>query len=240
MDGREMTSPWAVGVESRADLLARLQRTYDLSIRTFRLGGLDLEIAALRDPDRLLDAATLEQAHAEMTWQPYWGKVWAASLGLGQDLASRNWNGCIVADLGCGLGVPGAVAAAQGANVWFIDNAPPALEFVRWNSWPWRQRVEIARFDWRENQELGQRFDLILGSDILYAREDIPCLDRFWRRHLRESGTVLLSEPCRLLTGDLLPLVTAAGWRAAQRTVQVDSSGERVNIIALTPIAQAE
>jgi predicted nicotinamide N-methyase len=218
----------------RHELAQRIRAKFDVVEQSLTVGSVSLRALALRDPDSLLDAMTIEQSHSEMDWQPYWGKVWASALGLGEWLAARELGGLDVADLGCGLGIPGAVAAARGAKVWLLDNALPALEFVQWNVWPWRERTTIVAIDWRRHAELSQSFDLILGSDILYSRDDIPHLDRFWRRHLRPEGMVVLSEPGRLMTGDLLPEVQAAGWSVVSSSMRVGPDHQKVTLMQLT------
>ncbi len=217
----------------RDELERALRARFDWVIRSYTIGSMRLEFAALRNPDALMDEVTIELSHDEMAWQPYWGKVWPSSLGMGQTLAVENLTGKAIVDLGCGLGVPGCVAAAVGGRVWFVDNAIPALDFVRWNSWPWRDRVEVLNFDWRRDAQLPLQFDMILGSDILYAREDVPYLDRFFRRHLAPGGQILLSEPCRLMTLDILPQVRALGWSVTSSSQLVEQSGEKVNLLSL-------
>ena len=66
--------------------------------------------------------------------------------------------------------------------------------------------------NWRTD-ELGEQFDLILGADILYERLQWEHLDRFWRKHSRPGGSILLGEPGRQ-TGDMFPdWIASAGWK---------------------------
>ena len=104
-------------------------------------------------------------------------------------------------DLGCGMGLSGSVAAALGARVMFADIEPPALLFARLNSLPWRRRVRARRVNWKTDQ-LGEKFDVILGADIVYERGQWEYLEPFWRGHLKPGGVVMLGEPGRQ-TGDL-------------------------------------
>ena len=106
-----------------------------------------------------------------------------------------------VLDLGCGMGLSGTVAAALGMRVLCVDLEAPALVFARLNSLPWSARVRTRRLNWRTDV-LNERFDLILGADILYERTQWEYLEPFWRQHLAPTGTVLLGEPGRQ-TGEL-------------------------------------
>ena len=97
----------------------------------------------------------------------------------------------------------------------FADLEAPALLFARLNSLPWRRRVRTRRLNWQRDR-LAEKFDLILGSDILYERKQWEYLEPFWRAHLAEGGTVLLGEPGRQ-TGELfMPWIVDRGWALEQ------------------------
>jgi hypothetical protein len=50
--------------------------------------------------------------------------------------------------------------------------------------------------DWGKDR-LDEKFDLILGADVIYDRAQWPALEKFWLAHLAPGGTVLLAEPNR-------------------------------------------
>lgn len=117
-----------------------------------------------------------------------------------------------VLDLGCGMGLAGTVAAALGARVLFADLEAPALLFARLNSLPSRPRVRTRRLNWQFDR-LGERFDLIVGADILYERKQWEYLEPFWRAHLEAGASVLLGEPGRQ-TGDAFGAwIESRGWQ---------------------------
>ena len=149
---------------------------------------------------------------------PYWAELWDSAMGIGQFLVREygpergTGNPPLsVLDLGCGMGFAGTVAAACGHRVLFADLESPALLFARLNSLTWRQRVRTRQLNWRTDR-LDERFDLILGADILYERKQWDHLEPFWRAHLAPGGSVLLGEPGRM-TGDLFgDWITTRGW----------------------------
>ncbi len=105
------------------------------------------------------------------------------------------------------------------------DNAPPAVEFARLNTWPWRANCRVLPIDWHRTV-LDGAFDLIVGSDILYERREIEPLDRFFRRHLTDQGTVLLADPSRPMTREFLQHFARLGWN--QETAEVHSERTRL------------
>ena len=139
-----------------------------------------------------------------------------------------------VLDLGCGMGLSGTVVAALGARVLFADLEAPALLFAQLNSLPWSSRVRTRRVDWRTDQ-LGERFDLIVGADILYERKQWDHLDPFWRAHLAPGGSVLLGEPGRP-TGDAFPdWICPRGWSLQTLHQPVPTRPRPIRIFVLTP-----
>jgi predicted nicotinamide N-methyase len=225
-----------VGVD---DLLEQVRQKYEVASGTVRFGELSFDFWRVADPETVLDEETLQQSHAELPWQPYWAETWDTAYGVAMELAERSLEGLRVLDLGCGLGLTGTVAAARGAEVVMADYAPPALSFARLNSWPWRERVQVLRVNWRTD-DLGQRFDLIVGSDILYDREDLPYLDVFFRSHLEPQGTVLLGEPSRLLTREFIQWIRQHGWHLQESCRQVPQSDRPIRLVELQRSADEE
>ena len=130
------------------------------------------------------------------------------------------------------MGLAGTVAAALGARVVFADLEPPALLFARLNSMPWRERVRTRQLNWQTDR-LDERFDLILGADILYERKQWDYLEPFWRAHVAPSGAVLLGEPGRQ-TGDLfVDWIAARGWQLTRHAEKVATRPQPIRLFEL-------
>lgn len=199
-----------------ADVRMRLSKAFDIAEEAWTFSGKPFTFVRPRDPEAILDDTVLSQAYDEMEWTPYWAQAWEASIGLCDFLAGQKLDGKRTMDLGCGLGMTSAVLLEAGATVVAGDNAPPALDFARLNTWPWRERCDVRAIDWRSSS-IRPRFDLIVGSDILYDRADIEVLSRFFFDHLVTGGEVLLADPGRLMTGPLLAMLSDLGWSQSTR-----------------------
>ena len=190
------------------------------------IGGQPFAFTRVADPNQILEEAALDEDRREVETGvrrdgdqlrlPYWAELWDSGLAvarmLGQERHAIGLEGRRVLDLGCGMGLTGSVAAMFGANVTFADLETPALLFARLNSFPWRDRVTARHVNWRLDH-LRQRYDLIIGADILYERSQWEALESFWREHLARGGRVLLGEPGRP-TGDLfIDWIQARRWR---------------------------
>lgn len=130
------------------------------------------------------------------------------------------------------MGLTGTIAAALGADVLMADLETPALLFARLNSLPWGGRVRARQLNWQTDR-LGERFDLILGADILYERKQWEFLDAFWREHLAEGGHLLLGEPGRQTGDTFLEWAPARGWRLQRRDLKVPTRETPVRVLRL-------
>ena len=70
---------------------------------------------------------------------PYWCRIWPSAVAVARQLVRGSGSGAglegvRVLDLGCGLGVPGAQAAALGGALCSVDFEPDALAFAQWNA----------------------------------------------------------------------------------------------------------
>lgn len=115
-------------------------------------------------------------------------------------------------DLGCGMGFAGVVAAMMGHRVVFADLEVPALLFAKLNSLPWLKRVRFQQLNWQTDL-LPEKFDLLIGADVLYERSQWQFLEPFFREHLAENGVVLLGEPGRQTGDDFGAWIRDKGWR---------------------------
>lgn len=216
---------------------------------TVRVGPLSLEFTRIEDPNRVLDEVAaeedrLEKVHGRRVGEdqlhlPYWAELWDSARGIGQHLDKMTNEECLprlsVLDLGCGMGLSGTVAAALGCRLMFADLEAPSLLFARLNSLPWRQRVRTRRLDWRKDR-LGERFDLILGADILYDRKQWDHLEPFWRAHLANRGSVLLGEPGRK-TGELfIDWIRDRGWRLQKFKEPVETRSTPIRLFRVSVI----
>jgi predicted nicotinamide N-methyase len=105
---------------------------------------------------------------------PYWSILWRSGLALAREVAGTELDGQRVIELGSGLGLPSLAAARSGAEVLAVDVAPEAIELLEANARRNGVRLEAALADWSRPDPLLERgpFDLVLGADVLYERQN--------------------------------------------------------------------
>ena len=178
-------------------------RTKQESIAIAGVG--DLLIRSLFDrqqhADPLGDAERLGISSAQ--W-PLFGLLWPSGAHLAARMALRP---VVLAErileIGCGLGLASLVGHRRGADVTASDVHPLAaaflLENLRLNQLPpmkyrhgaWAARAQAAPGD------VQGLFDLIIGSDVLYERDDGATLAGFIQRHAAPVAEVWIVDPDR-------------------------------------------
>lgn len=148
---------------------------------------------------------------------PYGIALWPSAIALAHDLAARGatLRGLRILELGAGTGLPGIVAASYGAHVVQTDGNEQALELCALNG---RSNgladIEYRLADWTTWNDT-QRYDMLLGADVLYAERQHPHLRRIFETNLAPGGRVLLADPFRSPSLKLLELLESGGWTIA-------------------------
>ena len=127
-----------------------------------------------RESAELADDAGVEWAPVV----PYWSVIWRSGRALARELHGVALGDLRVVELGCGLALPSIVAARAGAAVLATDASSQALALARRNARLNDVRIDTAKVDWAEPDELVRRapFDLVLAADVLYERASVAQL----------------------------------------------------------------
>ena len=172
----------------------------------------DLVIRSLADRQQFHDP----HRHAERigissaAW-PLFGQLWPSGAALAARLAQREVRPAErILEIGCGLALPSLAGHRRGANITASDCHPLAAGFLRANlrlnglapmsyrhgQWtvPARERVRSGA---HRGSVVRGRFDLIIGSDVLYERDTSGGLAAFISRHANASSQVWIVDPDR-------------------------------------------
>jgi predicted nicotinamide N-methyase len=198
---------------------------YDTHIRTLRLGDHAYRIRSLVDLQQFADpdhhARRLGISSAQ--WSLF-GHVWPAGRLLAEAMATHDIAGKRVLELGCGLGLASLVLRHRGADVVASDYHPLAEAFLSYNAAlnelpavPYR----TLRWD-TPNETLG-RFDLIIGSDILYERDHAERLSALLPRHARVVSEVLFTDPGRGNSAPFTRALAAQGYAVTERRCRMNA-----------------
>ena len=235
-------------------LHARLARRFDLVTEPVAVGPLRVTFTRVADPQKVLDdlcakidlheKASGQRVAGDQLGLPYWAELWDSAVGMGAWLIEHDsWlkkrpdpqspvPATRVMDLGCGMGLSGTVAAMKGADVLFADYETACLPFAQLNGRRYSDRVRSRKVNWQTDR-LGEQFDVLLGSDVLYDKTQWRFLVPFFDAHLAPGGAVLLGEPGRQ-SGDLfIPWIETQGWTLRHREQKVPTRTTPIRLFEL-------
>ena len=162
---------------------------------------------------------------------PYGLALWPASIALAHELVSRasELPGRRILELGAGTGLPGIVAATYGARVVQTDRLEDALTIARLNAERNGVRsIEHRVGDWTAWTD-AERYDLILGADVVYAPRLQPFLRTIFDTNLAPGGRVLLGDPFRSASIRMLEAMEQDGWKVGMTKWRLGGQwGERL------------
>jgi predicted nicotinamide N-methyase len=162
-------------------------------------GGADLHIRSLLDrqqyADPFGDAAAAGISSA--VW-PLFGLVWPSAQKLADLMQVWEIGTRRVLEIGCGLGLASIVIHRRQGDITASDCHPLTSAFLDANlTLNHLPAIKYLTGNWgRANPLLGQ-FDLIIGSDVLYERNQPEDLSAFIQLHAAPTAEVLVIDPNR-------------------------------------------
>jgi 2-polyprenyl-3-methyl-5-hydroxy-6-metoxy-1,4-benzoquinol methylase len=161
--------------------------------------GAYLDIRSLLDRQQYSDPLG-EAAAAGISpacW-PLFGQLWPSAQKLADLMQVWNLDGRRILEIGCGLGLASLVIHRRHGNITASDCHPLTDSFLQANLLlNLLPQLRYATGNWaRENPALG-RFDLIIGSDVLYERSQPEQLAAFLECHAAARAEILIIDPNR-------------------------------------------
>lgn len=212
----------------------------DFPLNEYRLTADGVECGVLHVNAVLTAAEEAEYLLSPVDRPPYGVALWAASIALAHEIASRPTefrSGATVLELGAGTGLPGITAASLGTRLVQTDNNFVALHLAKRNLDHNRlEGVEQRQANWAEWTDTA-RYSRIIGSDILYSAEMHPHLRRIFESNLAAGGRVLLSDPFRASGIAMLEEMELSGWSITMSKWRIGDGGEArpIGVFELAP-----
>lgn len=214
--------------------LEKIERDYRLKTVQLQLENRILELVKVANMDELLDRIT------EVDELPFWAEIWPAAIGLAIFIFQNreSFTGKRILELGAGAGLAGIAAKLAGADVTQSDFIGAALSFIRVNCL--RNQVPVGNLllaDWRDFPEVAAKYDLVIGSDILYEKTLHSDLVKVFHQVLKSGGSVYLSDPGRGFGRQFVSDLTVLGWDNIHVQVPVfyEEQTYTIDIYRLTP-----
>lgn len=172
----------------------------------YEVRKLDVEIGAFKGRIRALSdrmqysdptGSAARAGICSASWSLF-GQLWPASQVLAKAVKTIEIEGRSVLELGCGLALPSLVLQYRGANITASDHNPITETFLNYNT-NLNNLPNIPYLDlpWGDEGLETKRYDLIIGSDILYEPNHADLLVGLIERIAEPKSKVLVSCPGR-------------------------------------------
>jgi predicted nicotinamide N-methyase len=172
---------------------------YQTQISDYAFGDQHFRIRALTDLQQFADPDALAQGAgiSSAQWSLF-GHVWPSGELLALAMATHVVEGKRVLELGCGLALASLVLRRRGVEIVATDRHPLTEVFLAYNAaLNDLDAVPYRRMDWMTGSENMGRFDLIIGSDVLYERAPAMALAALLPSLARPACEVVISDPAR-------------------------------------------
>ncbi len=172
---------------------------YQVKFETLNLGGRDYRIRSLLDRQQFSDPdGSAERAGISSATWPLFGLVWPSSRILAGAMQDYAMEGKRILEIGCGLALASLVMGRRGADITASDCHPLAAAFLAENLCLNEMApIPFQTGNWSASDPDLGRFDVIIGSDVLYERDQPNLLSRFIERHSRPDVEVIIVDPDR-------------------------------------------
>lgn len=172
---------------------------YQVKTELVALPGGALLIRSLLDRQQFSDPRdeALAAGISSAAW-PLFGLVWPSGLILAAVMETHEIAGKRVLEIGCGLALASLVVHRRDGDITASDCHPLAGDFLAHNlTLNGLLPLKYETGNWgRENHDLG-RFDIIIGSDVLYDRNQPAALSDFIEMHANAAAEILIVDPDR-------------------------------------------
>jgi predicted nicotinamide N-methyase len=164
---------------------------------------------------------------------PYWAHLWSGARVLAEVVPCDR---ATAIELGCGLGLPGLVAARRGARVTFVDRVAAPLAFVRASAAASGLRaVDVVAAD-ATGGAVTARFDLVLAAELLYDRALFGRIAEAIEARLAPTGVAFLADAGRIDTRQFYAELARVGLRfdATEHRVREEGLPVTVRLVEIT------
>lgn len=205
-------------------IMEQIRRKYRVETAPLKLGKKEMQILQMEDLEGYIENL-IENTNVGPMELPYWAKLWDTSLLLAYFLGKQPvipWQRML--EIGAGVGVVGLYASLCGHDVTITDVDEDALLFSRANVLLNNAGARVRKLDWNA-PDIGDRYEVIFGSEVIYDRKSYPLLVAFLRKALAPNGTAFLAKSTSLHAPAFFDEMTKY-FKFKQTVQKVRSDGE--------------
>ena len=174
-------------------------QNYHLKYETVTVNNVEFQIRSLKDRQQFYDHEQRAEklGISSATW-PLFGVLWPASRILAAEVSLFELNGKRILEIGCGIGLSSIVLHQMGFDITASDYHPLAEEFLDTNILNNNMLpIKFLAGNWETENPLLGKYDLIIGSDVLYEPAHAENVSQFIDKHSSFDVEVIIVDPNR-------------------------------------------
>ncbi len=194
---------------------------YQVTIQTISGIGDDIALRSLLDRQQFHDPlGEAEREGISSSAWPLFGMLWPSARVLADAMLRQSFAGKRILEVGCGLALSALVVHRRGGDITASDCHPLTAAFLHenllLNQLP---PMKYQTGNWSRANLLLGRFDLIIGSDVLYDRDQPAILSRFIALHAQANVEVVIVDPDRGNRSSFNRAMDAMGYSRTEERV---------------------
>ena len=167
--------------------------------RTIEFGNSDVHLCTLRDRQQFSDdndtAAKLGISSAN--W-PLFGVIWDSSKVLANFMFEYEIDEKRILEVGCGMALTSLMLNQRNADITTTDYHPEVEGFLLNNvTLNKGRKIPFVRTGWGDADSGLGKFDVVIGSDLLYESEHVDLLSEFIHQHTQPTCDIIIVDPGR-------------------------------------------
>jgi len=167
--------------------------------RTIEFGSTDIHIRTLRDRQQYADDDDIASklGISSANW-PLFGVIWDSSKILANFMFDYEIKDKRILEVGCGMALSSLMLNQRDADITATDYHPEVESFLLSNVLlNDGAQIPFTRTGWGDKDSGLGKFDLIIGSDLLYESEHVDLLSDFINNHAHSHCEVIIVDPGR-------------------------------------------
>lgn len=198
---------------------------YETKLETISIDGISLDIASLANKNQFYDPnKEAEKLGISDSMWPISGLVWPSGIVLANVINRLDLSKSSVLEVGCGIGIASLIAASKNIDITASDYHPLVKTLLSLNAKENNlDDVKYIHGNWHHPISNHGKFDLIIGSDLLYETGNAEILSAYINFHLASEGSVILVDPGRRNAGKIKREMESLGFQ--YETTKLDQQG---------------
>ncbi len=167
--------------------------------QTIEFDNVDIHLRSLRDNQEFSDdlGVAADLGISSASW-PLFGIIWPSGQVLAREMVNFNIAGKRILEVGCGIALASHLLNKRHADITATDYHPEVGNFLTENTdLNQGDKIPFVRTGWADAETHLGKFDVIIGSDILYEADHVELLANFLQQHAAPHCEIILVDPGR-------------------------------------------